>query len=168
MANEKDRFGSHMLKAFHSLTNAQLQLVGAQAQSRASSGDVDRAWELLWANLKAVVSLACVIRVSYLEKRVLEASGAEAGIAPEQPIPILSSDHVEFEPVLSSIDEAMRCAEEMRQHASDAYERLIFAGRGDTDCVSTLSMIRLYAQASHALLEAVKVELQTPQAVLAS
>lgn len=168
MANDEDRFGSHMLKALQSLTNVQLQLVGAQAQSRGSSDDIDRAWELLWANLKAVVSLACVIRISSLETRALEAPGAEAGMAAEPAVPVLSPDHVEFTPVLNSIEEAMHCAEETHQHASDAYERLIFAGRGDTDCVPTLSMIRLYAQASHALLETVKAELQIPQAILAS
>lgn len=168
MANDEDRFHSHMVKAFHSLTSAQLQLVGAQAHSRTSSDNIDRAWELLWGNLKSVVSLACVIRVSLLEQRTFDAAGVATQPDSHPETPLLPPDHIEFEPVLSAVEGSMRCAEELRRHASDAYERLIFAGRGDSDSVSTMSMIRLYAQASHALLETVKAELQIPQAALAS
>ena len=157
-----EKFTSHMIRALSSLTCSQLEFVNAQAQSTPRTPELDQAWELLWKNLRSVVSLASVIRASLIDERVLEANlQTDAAL----PIPLVPAGSAEFRPLLDAIDESMGCAEHMSRRTADAFEQLIYAGHGDSDCAGTVTMVRLYGQAARSLLETVRAELEPSRGV---
>lgn len=155
-----ERFTAHMIRALSSLTCSQLEFVNAQAQSTPRTPELDQAWELLWKNLRSVVSLASVIRASLIDERVLEANLQTDALS----TPLVPTESAEFRPLLDAIDESMGCAEHMSRRTADAFEQLIYAGHGDSDCAGTVTMVRLYGQAAKSLLETVRAELE-PRAV---
>ncbi len=149
-----------MIRALSSLTNTQLELMNAQTISR--TPELERAWELMWASLSSIVSLASVIRASVIDDRVLEAdSQADGALSP----PLVPIESVEFRPLLEAIDDSMDCAQEMSRRTADAFEQLIYAGHGESDCAGTVTMVRLYGQAAKSLLELVRAELEPSTAV---
>jgi hypothetical protein len=125
--NEKiERFTSHMLNALRALSTTQLELVNAKRWSRISTDELDRPWELLWGNLRSVVSLASIIRASVSEHVAIESVDGETLMPDTARPPLVSEASREFQPLLEAIDDAMRCAEQMSRSTSDAYERLIY------------------------------------------
>jgi hypothetical protein len=165
--NEKiERFTSHMLNALRALSTTQLELVNAKRWSRISTDELDRPWELLWGNLRSVVSLASIIRASVTEHVAIEAVDGETLMPDTARTPLVSEASREFQPLLEAIDDAMRCAEQMSRSTSDAYERLIYVGHGESDCAHTVSMVRLYGHAAQSLLETIKSELQPAGALV--
>lgn len=162
-----EKFTSHMLKALRSLTSAQLELMNAQRHSNATTED-DRAWELLWGNLRSVTSLASVIRASMMNRGALETIEAETLTPSALPAPLVSEESEEFQPLLEAVDDATRCAEQMSRSTSAAYERLIYVGHGESDCAHAVSMVRLYGHAAQSLLETVKSELEPAKTMVAN
>lgn len=152
-----EKFTSHMLKALSALTITQLALMNAQTASTPQTEEIERAWELLWGNLKSVSSLATVIRASVLEHGVPR---VDAQIRAALATPLVPPGHAEFRPLLEAIEESMQCAERMSQHTADAFEQLIYAGHGESDCALAVSMVRLYGHAAETLLETVRAELE--------
>lgn len=153
--NRTETFSSHMLKALRALTATQLELVTAQAHSSAPTEGGVRAWELLWGNLRSAASLASVIHTSAMNG-VLEAIQAEI----RTPAPLVPQESAEYRPLLEAIEDAIRCADQISRSTEHAFERLICAGQGESDCAQTVNMVRLYAGATQCLLEAVKLELK--------
>lgn len=157
-----EKFTSHMIRALSSLTCTQLELVNAQAQSTPRTPEIDQAWELLWKNLRSVVSLASVIRASLIDDRPLNANSQTDDALST---PLVPAESAQFRPLLEAIDESMGCAEHMSQCTADAFEQLIYAGHGDSDCAGTVTMVRLYGQAAKSLLETVRAELESSRVV---
>lgn len=168
MTPDQDNFSSHMLRAFHSLTNAQLQLMNAQAKANSTSGEIEKAWDLLWRNIGCVVSLASVIQASESESGVIAAGRPGAQILERWTIPLVAPECAEFIPLVRSIQELMRAADRMRRHAANVFEKLIECGHGDSDRAFTVNMVRLYAQAVQSLVHTVNTELQPPQLTIAN
>ncbi len=154
-----EKFTSHMLKALRALTSAQLDLVNAQRYSNATTED-DRTWELLWGNLRSVISLGSVIRASVMNRGAPEATEVETLTSAALPAPLIPKESEEFRPLREAVDDAMRCAEQMSRSTADAFEQLLYAGHGESDCAQTVSMVRLYGRAAQSLLETVQSELE--------
>ena len=166
MTPDQDNFGSHMLRAFHAITNAQLQLMSAQAKANPPTSEIEKAWELLWRNIGCVVSLALVIRASESDSSAISASRSGAQVLEGPESLLIFPDSAEFAPLVRSIQELMHAADRMRRNAANVFEKLIECGHGDTDCAYTVNMVRVYAQAVQSLVHTVNTELQSPQLTL--
>lgn len=167
MTPDQDNFGNHMLRAFHALTNAQLQLMNAQAQSTSSLAKIERAWDLLWRNIGCVVSLISVIRASESKSNAIAAGRSGAQVLDNSTIVRVASEIAEFATLVSSIHDVVHAAEQMRRNAAIVFEKLIECDHGESDFAFTVNMVRLYAQAVQSLVRTVNAELQPPQLVLA-
>ena len=160
-----EKFTSHMLRALRALTSAQLDLMNAQRYSNGTTED-DRTWELLWGNLRSVMSLGGVIRASVMNSGAPETIEVETLESAAPPVPLVPEESKEFRPLREAVDNAMRCAEQMSRSTGDAFERLIYAGHGESDCAQTVSMVRLYGRAAQSLLETVQSELEPARTVV--
>lgn len=167
MTPDQDNFSNHMLRAFHALTNAQLQLMNAQAKSTSTIGEIEKAWDLLWRNIGCVVSLTSVIRASESKSNAIVASRAGGQILDGSAIGRVAKEIAEFAPLVNSIHELMYAAERMRRNAAIVFEKLIECDCGDSDCAFTVNMVRLYAQAVQSLVNTVNAELKHHQLMLA-
>lgn len=163
---DQNTFESRMRKAIAALTRVQVELMDAQALSIISSGDLGRAWDLLWKSVHSCASLATVIRTAEAERSLLE-RGMQESLSAALPAPLVPPESAEYAALVEQLEESLRSADKMCTCAGEFYETLIQAGQGDSDAALAVSICRLYAHASSCLLETVRVQLPAP-AVLAN
>jgi hypothetical protein len=164
----EDTFKSQMLKALYKLQHAQFALMNAQEESPPAGEKIEKAWSLLWANLRSCFMLVAVIRASVVEsstKTTPDPADTHPSIVPT---PVVSPSSPEFTDLVDLIERSVRSVAQMRRHTARAYETLIHVGQGDSAWGHAVNLCRLYGDTVEGILETISKELHVvpPAAVV--